>query len=219
MSPWIGPGPDDRDLDDEIVESSGLQPRQHRHLRPALDLEDADRVGPPDHRVGLRIVGRDRREVAAARLVLAQEIEGAAHAAEHAEAEHVDLHELEGVDVVLVPFDHLPVLHRGRLDRHEIVEPVLGQDEAARMLREMARRADQFAGELQRQAQARIVEVEVEVLGLALGSTPSVAPAPDEAGQSRSSRPPARPAPCRLRARRRGRGSRSRRLSAARWRP
>ena len=57
----------------------------------------------------------------------------------------------EVVDIVLVPFDDLAVLHRGRLDRHEIVEPVLGQHEAAGMLREMARRADQLAGQLQRQ--------------------------------------------------------------------
>ena len=68
--------------------------------------------------------------------------------------EHVDLHELQGVDVVLVPLDHLPVLHRGRLDRHEVVETVLRQHEAARVLREVARRADQLAGELQGHAQA-----------------------------------------------------------------
>ena len=91
----------------------------------------------------------------------------AAHAAEHAEAEHVDLHELEDLDVVLVPFDDLPVLHGGRLDRHEIVEAILRQDEAARMLREMARRADQLARKLQGQAKTRIVEIEVEVLDLA----------------------------------------------------
>ena len=46
------PRPDDRDLDHEVVESLGLHARQHRHLRPAFDLEHADRVGLPDHRVG-----------------------------------------------------------------------------------------------------------------------------------------------------------------------
>ena len=38
-------GAHDRHLDDEVVEASRPQPRQHRHLRPALDLEDADGVG------------------------------------------------------------------------------------------------------------------------------------------------------------------------------
>ena len=74
----------------------------------------------------------------------------------------------EDVDVVLVPFDDLPVLHRGRLDRHEIVEAVLRQHEAAGMLREMPRRADQLAREFQGQAQAAVVEVEVELLDLPL---------------------------------------------------
>ena len=36
--------PHDRHLDDEIVEFLRLQPRQHGHLRAALDLEDAERI-------------------------------------------------------------------------------------------------------------------------------------------------------------------------------
>ena len=78
-------------------------------------------------------------------LCCGQEIEAALHAGEHAERQAIDLHELQGVDVVLVPLDDLAVLHRGRLDRHQFVEPVVGQHEAARMLREMPRRADQLA--------------------------------------------------------------------------
>ena len=73
---------------------------------------------------------------------------------------------LQRVDVVLVPFDDLAVDHRGRLDRHQFVEPVVGQHEAAGMLRQMARRADQLAGELERQAQAPVAEVEVQLLGV-----------------------------------------------------
>src|ERR1019366_4091476 len=40
------------------------------------------------------------------------------------------------------------VLHRGRLNRDELVAPAVGEDEAAGMLREMAGRADQLAGEV-----------------------------------------------------------------------
>ncbi len=50
-------------------------PRQHRHLRAALDLEDAERVGAADHRVGARILGRDGGEVERDALVLGQEIQ------------------------------------------------------------------------------------------------------------------------------------------------
>ena len=41
--------------------------------------------------------------------------------------------------------------HGGGLDRHELVEPVLRQHEPARVLREVARNADERAGELQRE--------------------------------------------------------------------
>ena len=110
--------------------------------------------------------------------MLGQQIEAALHAGEHAERQAVDLHEVQGVDVVLVPFDDLAVVHRGRLDRHQFVEPVVGQDEAAGMLREMARRADQLAGEIEREPQAPVAEIEVELLGV-LRLDAFLRPAPD----------------------------------------
>ena len=101
------------------------------------------------------------------------------------EAEHIDLHEAQGVDVVLVPLDHLAVLHRRRLDRHQIVEPVAGQHEAAGMLAQMARKADQLARELERQAQPPVGEVEVELRGV-LVLDALVRPAPDLARRARA---------------------------------
>lgn len=56
MFPWIA-GRTDGNLDDEIVEFPWLQARQHAHLRPALDLEDADRIGPADHVIDRPFVG------------------------------------------------------------------------------------------------------------------------------------------------------------------
>lgn len=44
-----GARPHDRDFDDEVVEASRPQPRQHVHLRAALDLEDPDRVAAAEH--------------------------------------------------------------------------------------------------------------------------------------------------------------------------
>ena len=41
-----GPGADDGHRDDEVVEAARPQPGEQRHLRPRLDLEDADGVGP-----------------------------------------------------------------------------------------------------------------------------------------------------------------------------
>ena len=58
-----GAGSDDRDFDDQVVEGSRLQTRQHRHLRPALDLEDPDRVGVANHVVDGGILGGDGVEL------------------------------------------------------------------------------------------------------------------------------------------------------------
>ena len=63
-----------------------------------------------------------------------QQIEGTAHAAEHAKTQHIHLHPAQVVDVVLVPFDDLAVHHRRRLNRHELVEPVARQHKSARVL-------------------------------------------------------------------------------------
>ena len=155
-----GTGPHDRDLDDEIIEGRGLQPRQHRHLRPALDLEDADRVGARDHRVNGGLFGRQRRERQGLAIMLLDEVEALAQAGQHAERQHVDLQYAERVEIVLVPFDRGAVLHRGVHDRNNFVEPRAGDDEAACVLREMARKADQLLGEPQGLREARLGRIE-----------------------------------------------------------
>ena len=55
-------GADDRHLDDEVVEILRAKARQHGHLRAALDLEDAERIGAPEHAVDGRVLCRDRGE-------------------------------------------------------------------------------------------------------------------------------------------------------------
>ena len=52
----------------------------------------------------------------------------------HTEPQYIDLHELQRLDVVLIPFDHLAIGHGGRLDRHQIVQPVVSEDKADRIL-------------------------------------------------------------------------------------
>jgi hypothetical protein len=110
------------------------------------------------------------------------QVERLLHAGEHAESEHIDLHELKRVDVVLVPLDHLAVDHGGRLDRNEVIEPIIRQDKAARMLTEMARRAHELTGEIERQAKPAVGEVEVQFLDM-LVLNPVLRPAPDLGGQ------------------------------------
>ena len=170
--------PHDRDFDDQIVETPRLQPRQHRHLRAALDLEHADRIGARQHVVDRRIVLRHRGERKVAGRLLLHQIKPAAHAAQHAEREHVDLHHAERVDVVLVPFDEGAVVHGGIADRHRFVEPALGEHETADMLRQMARKPDQFGGEFDRLPDHRIGRIEAGLADVivAAGRRPSPTP-------------------------------------------
>ena len=65
-------GAHDRDLDHQVVEAARLEPRQHVHLRPALDLEDADRIGPAQHVVDRRVVLRNRGKCQMQAIVLGQ---------------------------------------------------------------------------------------------------------------------------------------------------
>ena len=138
-------GTHDRDLDDEIVEFLRLQPRQHRHLRAALDLEHADRVGALDHRVDAGLLGRQRRERQPLAVMLVEQREALGERGQHAERQHVDLEQAERVEIVLVPFDGGAVVHRRVHDRRDFVEPVAGDDEAAAVLGQMARKARDFA--------------------------------------------------------------------------
>ena len=101
--PWIGPG---RTIATWIVRSSrfsGRVRRSERHLRAALDLEDADRVGLLDRLVGRRVVVGDPREVDP----LAARARDLLHAAldrrEHPQPEQVDLQEARVGAGVLVP--------------------------------------------------------------------------------------------------------------------
>ena len=149
------PRADDRDLDHEVVVRTRPEPRQHRHLRARLDLEHAHRVGVPDHVVDDRVLGGHRRQRPALAAETVHEVERAADRREHAEPEHVDLEQAERVEIVLVPLDHRAVGHRGVLDRHEFLEQVARDHEAADVLRQVPRKAEQLPREREHLRQHR----------------------------------------------------------------
>ena len=137
----------DRDLDDEVVEARGLQPRQHRHLRARLDLEHADRVGAL---ASSRRPRDPRPECPASRSARPRQRDTMSSARRIADsmpsARHVDLEQAQRVEVVLVPLDDRAVGHRRVLDRHHALEQAARDHEAADVLRQVARKADQLAG-------------------------------------------------------------------------
>jgi hypothetical protein len=75
-------------------------------------------------------------------------------------AKQIDLEELQGVEIVLVPLDDGAAGHRPVLDRHELAQGALGDHEAAHVLGEVARKIDELAGELERAGEDGIVRVE-----------------------------------------------------------
>src|SRR5690554_1179601 len=150
-------GADERDLDHEIVEFTRLHPREHHHLRAALELKDADRVGLSEHRIGLRIVLRDRGEAERFSLMLLDEIEGEVDLMEHPEAEEIDLEEPERLDIVLIPLDDRPPLKAGWFDGDDLIDWLCPKEEATRMDREMAREADELDERAPHRPHARLV--------------------------------------------------------------
>src|SRR5690606_6407575 len=77
----------------------------------------------------------------------AQEIQRPADAGQHAERQHIDLHQAHRVDVVLVPLNEGALVHRRVADGDGFVQPPLGQDEAADVLRQVTGELQQRVGQ------------------------------------------------------------------------
>ena len=161
--PLDRPRPDERDLHREVVEVLRPRTQQALHLRAALDLEVADRVGALDLVVHVRIVERDAGEVDRLALRLGDLDDAVLDRGEHPEPEQVDLQEAGVGARVLVPLADLTALHRGRLHRDELDERTAGDDHPARVLRDVARKAGDLAGERAEGAPAAGAELRLAV--------------------------------------------------------
>ncbi len=105
-----------------------------------------------------------------------QKIEPAPDTAQHAERQHIDLHEPERVDVVLVPFDEGALVHGGIADRHRKVEPLAREDEAADVLGKMARESNELARQRDRLPDRRIGRVKPGLPDVIVGQAVAIAP-------------------------------------------
>jgi hypothetical protein len=84
-----GAGAHDGDLDDQIVETGGLDARQHRHLGARLDLEHTDGIGVLDHFVNLWIFRRHRGHAQAPAVNILDEVECPVDGRQHAQTQAV----------------------------------------------------------------------------------------------------------------------------------
>ncbi len=135
------PRTDERDLHGQVVDRLRTRSEQALHLRAALDLERADRVGALDLLVDGRIVERDPREVDRLAAQVRDLHDAVLDRREHAEAEEVDLEEARVGARVLVPLADLAPGHGCRLDGDELDERAGRDDHPARVLRDVAREA------------------------------------------------------------------------------
>src|SRR5437762_3412525 len=113
-----------------------------------------------------------------------EKIEGAPQARQHTQRKDIDLKEADGLKIVLFPLDDGAVFHGGILDRHHLIEPRTGDDEAPDMLGEMPRRADQLLGKAHRLLEPRIGRIEAGAPGFLLRYA-ARRPAPERAGEGR----------------------------------
>ena len=135
-------GAHNRHLDHQIIKRARLHPWQEIHLRPALDLKHPDTIGAAQHIINARILLRQRRQRIARAVMLGHQIKRLANATQHAKAQHIDLKNTQSIDVILVPTNDCAILHCGVLDRHQFVEPALGNNKTTNMLAEMTGKAD-----------------------------------------------------------------------------
>ncbi len=154
------PGPDYRDFDHQIVKPLGLHSRQGCHLRAALDLENADRVGAPKHRVHRGIVGWKMRQIDLDALVRADHRDCLFQRGQHPESEQINLDDTEIGAVVLVPLNNHAAGHRGRLERNDFIQRLRGDHHAAAMLSEMARDALNPAHQLDQHPDSRSFRID-----------------------------------------------------------
>ena len=151
------PGSHNGHLNDQIVKTARLQPGQHRHLRPALDLKHPHGVGLADHVVGAGVFGGDVLHRKHKSAPCTHQVQCLANGGQHAQGQHVYLQQTHGIQIVFVPFDDRAVFHRCRFYRHHARQRPTGQHKAPGVLRQMAWKAHELRREQQPLLHSKIV--------------------------------------------------------------
>src|SRR4029450_5249973 len=157
------PGPDERDLDGEVVQVRRQRAPEALHLRAALDLERAHGVGALDLGEDVGIVEGDAREVDDLVPRARDLVDTVLDRREHPEPEQVDLQEAGIRARVLVPLAELPAGHRRRLYRDDLDERARRDDHPARVLRDVTRETGDLPGQPRERAPAPREELPLPV--------------------------------------------------------
>jgi len=153
-------GPDDAHFDHDVVVVSGFQAGEHRHLRPALDLKNADGIRAADHlERGLVAIGNighgDPFSV-----VFLDRIERPVQHGEHSEPQQIDFEKPERFDVLFVPLDHRAVGHGRVLDGDDLADRFVSQEKPAGVDRKVTREILYLFGETRQVLVHRVLRIE-----------------------------------------------------------
>ncbi len=149
-----GTRPNDGHLNHQVIEAFGPQARQSGHLCARFHLEHAHRVRGAQHAIDLSVVGGQMGVVDGDALVLEDERDRILQHGQHAQPEQVHLDDAQIRAVVLVPLDHHPARHGGRLQGHDLVERAATNHHAARVLAQMAWQIEHGSGDGREMARA-----------------------------------------------------------------
>nr|WP_258016942.1 hypothetical protein [Nocardioides marinisabuli] len=154
------PGPEERDVGDDVLEGLDAGLADQLSLARRLDLEDPEGAGRGDHPVGRGVVEGHLLvvlEVDAHPLDALDLGEGVRHRRLHPDAEHVELEQAEVLDVVLVELAHreagVRCLHGGAVEQGRV-----GEQHPAGVHRDVARQPVEALDELEHQVEAGLAQ-------------------------------------------------------------
>ncbi len=146
-----GAGTHDAHLDDDIVVACRTEPWKHRHLCPAFKLEDSHRIARGDHGIGGRVSGRNCRHGELRAALFPEQPEAVIQVRQGAKAEQIDLEQIHGFNIVLVPLNHRAAGHCRVFDRDDMAHRLAAEHETSGVDREVTREVADLPAELREQ--------------------------------------------------------------------
>ena len=143
-----------------------MQARQARHLRPALNLEHANRIRLLQGGINHGIIRRQHGQIHIFFIVIANQCERIFERCHHAEAQQIDLDDAHVGAIFLVPLHHHATGHGGRLERYDGIQLPLADDHASGVLSQMTRQILYRDAKLEELANARMLQIEPRIAKL-----------------------------------------------------
>ena len=169
------PGPEQADVDDDVVELGRPELAHQLALARRLDLETAEGLGAADHVVDGRVVeGGEGVQVDALAGGALDLVDRVRHRALHADAQHVELEQTDVLDVLLVELAHR-IVAEGPLDGRAVEEGGVREQHPAGMQRDVPRQAVQALDQLEQRLQLGVAQVGRAQLGQVAQRVPGVA--------------------------------------------